>query len=156
MPISFRAASRLTGLAAAAALVGGALTHSTAAQASSPIQGSISDTATSVSWGGGPFVTPNPSAQVSGLPDCTVPQSCDDFTLHISTPAGYGDTHSSGRENFRRILDAYRRTSKIDPKRAAEELRRDAEAALNDPACGQPGALPAVSGVRPAAASSRA
>ena len=69
---------------------------------------------------------------------------------------GYGDTHSSGRENFRRILDAYRRTSKIDPKRAAEELRRDAEAALNDPACGQPGALPAVSGVRPAAASSRA
>jgi len=94
MPISFRAASRLTGLAAAATLVGGALTHSTAAQASSPGQGGISDTATSVSWGGGPFVAPNPSAQVSGLPDCTVPQSCDDFTLHISTPAGYGDTHS--------------------------------------------------------------
>jgi hypothetical protein len=94
MPISVRAARRLTGLAAAAALVGGALTHSTAAQASSPTEGSISDTSTSVSWGGGPFAAPNPSAQASGLPDCTVPQSCDDFTLHVSTPSGYGDTHS--------------------------------------------------------------
>ena len=94
MPISVRAARRLTGLAAAAALVGGALTHSTAAQASSPTEGSINDTSTSASWGGGPFVAPNPSAQASGLPDCTVPQSCDDFTLHVSTPSGYGDTHS--------------------------------------------------------------
>jgi CARDB len=94
MPISVRAARRLTGLAAAAALAGVALTHSTAAQASSPAQGSISDASTSVSWGGGPFVVPNPSAQASGLPDCTAPSSCDDYTLHVSTPAGYGDMHA--------------------------------------------------------------
>ena len=23
-----------------------------------------------------------------------MPQSCDDFTLHVSTPAGYGSTHT--------------------------------------------------------------
>jgi indolepyruvate ferredoxin oxidoreductase beta subunit len=69
---------------------------------------------------------------------------------------GYGDTHANGRDNFRRILDAYRRTSGTDPKRAADDLRRDAEAALNDPACGQPIALPGVPAARPAAASSRA
>src|SRR3954451_4226910 len=94
MPISVRAVRRLTGLAAAAALVGTALTHSTAAQASSPTEGSISDTSTSATWGGGPFVASNPSAQASGLPDCTAPSSCDDYTLHVSTPAGYGDSHS--------------------------------------------------------------
>jgi len=69
---------------------------------------------------------------------------------------GYGETHANGRDNFRRILDAYRRASGTDPKRAADELRREAEAALNDPACGTPNALAAVPAARPAAASSRA
>jgi indolepyruvate ferredoxin oxidoreductase beta subunit len=69
---------------------------------------------------------------------------------------GYGETHANGRDNFRRILDAYRRASGTDPKRAADELRREAEAALNDPACGTPNALAAVAAARPAAASSRA
>lgn len=69
---------------------------------------------------------------------------------------GYGDTHANGRDNFRRILDAYRRTSGTDPNRAADELRRDAQAALNDPACGKPNAFPAAPAARPAAASSRA
>ena len=69
---------------------------------------------------------------------------------------GYGDTHANGRDNFRRILDAYRRASGTDPKRAADELRRAAQAALNGPACGAPNALPALPAARPAAASSRA
>jgi len=69
---------------------------------------------------------------------------------------GYGETHANGRDNFRRILDAYRRASGTDPKRAADELRQAAEAALNDPACGTPNALAAVAAARPAAASSRA
>src|SRR3954452_11115004 len=94
MPISVPLARRLTGLAAAAALVAAALTTSTSAQASSPTEGSVSDISPSVSWGGGPFVAPNPTAQASGLPDCTAPSSCDDFTLRVSTPAGYGETHA--------------------------------------------------------------
>jgi indolepyruvate ferredoxin oxidoreductase beta subunit len=61
---------------------------------------------------------------------------------------GYGDTHANGRDNFRRILDAYRRTSGVDARRAADELRRDAQVALNDPACGHPGASPAVPAAR--------
>src|SRR3954451_16892688 len=94
MPISVPLARRLTGLAAAAALVAAALTTSTSAQASSPTEGSVSDISPSVSWGGGPFVAPNPTAQASGLPDCTAPSSCDDFTLRVSAPAGYGETHA--------------------------------------------------------------
>jgi hypothetical protein len=94
MSISVSTPRRLTAVAASGVLVCAALTHSTAAQASSPSEGTVSDSSTSVSWGGGPFAAPNPTAQASGLPDCTVPQSCDDFTLHVSTPAGYGDTHS--------------------------------------------------------------
>jgi indolepyruvate ferredoxin oxidoreductase beta subunit len=69
---------------------------------------------------------------------------------------GYGDTHANGRENFRRIVDAYRRASGLDPRRAADELRRDAQAALNDPACAHSSPSPAVTAGRPAAASSRA
>lgn len=89
-----RSLRRLVALVGAGVLAGAALTHSGSAVASSPGEGSIGDTSTSVSWSGGPFVGPNPTAQASGLPDCSVPQSCDDFTLHMATPAGYGDTHS--------------------------------------------------------------
>ncbi len=89
-----RPVRRLLGLAAAGALVGGFLTTSGSAVASSPDAGSISDSSTSVSWTGGPFAAPNVTANATGAPDCTVPQSCDDYTLHVSTPAGYGDAHS--------------------------------------------------------------
>ncbi|HET7385813.1 MAG TPA: CARDB domain-containing protein [Nocardioidaceae bacterium] len=63
------------------------------AQAATPTEGTVSDTSTSVSWSGGPFVAPNVTAQANGTPDCTVPQSCDDYTLHVDTPAGYGTDH---------------------------------------------------------------
>jgi hypothetical protein len=39
-------------------------------------------------------VAPNATGNALDQPDCTLPQSCDDYTLHVSTPAGYGDTHS--------------------------------------------------------------
>ena len=95
MTVNTRRIRRVTGLAATAALVGAALTWSNStALASSPNEGSVSDSSTSVSWGGGPFVAPNTTGTALGAPDCTAPQSCDDFTLHVSTPAGYGDSHS--------------------------------------------------------------
>ncbi|GAA1952071.1 hypothetical protein GCM10009798_09150 [Nocardioides panacihumi] len=75
-------------------LIGGALTDSGSAGASSPGEGTVSDTSTSVSWTGGPFAAPNVTGNALGTPDCSAPQSCDDYTLHVSTPAGYGGTHS--------------------------------------------------------------
>jgi hypothetical protein len=85
--------SRPTVLLAAAGLGVAVMVTAAASQASSPTQGTVSDTSPVTSWGGGPFVTPNATAQVNGTPDCTVPQSCDDFTLHVSTPAGYDTGH---------------------------------------------------------------
>ena len=61
-------------------------------EAATPTQATVSDTATTTSWTGGPFVAPNPTG-AAGAPDCSVPGSCDDFALHVRTPAGYGDTH---------------------------------------------------------------
>jgi hypothetical protein len=84
--------SRAVGLAAVGAMLIGGLTLSSA-EASTPSEGTVSDTATTATWSGGPFAVPNVTAEASGTPDCTVPSSCDDFTLHVSTPAGYGDTH---------------------------------------------------------------
>jgi hypothetical protein len=63
-----------------------------AADASSPTSGSISDTSTSTSWSGGPFAVPNVTGTL-GDPICNVATPCDDYALHVSTPAGYGDAH---------------------------------------------------------------
>lgn len=76
------------GLALAVGVVG--LTATT--EAATPTQGTVSPTATSVSWTGGPFVAPNATG-TAGTPTCTVPSSCDDFALHVRTPAGYSDGH---------------------------------------------------------------
>ena len=85
---------RLLGLLSAGVLAAGMLSGSGSAVASSPGEGTVSDSSTSVSWTGGPFVAPNTTGTALDAPDCSAPQSCDDFTLHVSTPAGYGDTHS--------------------------------------------------------------
>jgi hypothetical protein len=77
------------GLVVAALTAGGASTL-----ASTPSSGTVTDTATSVSWTGGPFLVANVTALANGLPDCSVPGSCDDFSLNVSTPAGYGLDHS--------------------------------------------------------------
>jgi hypothetical protein len=64
------------------------------ADAATPAQGTVSDTSTTASWSGGPFVAPNPSGNVLDQPDCTAgATACDDYTLHVTTPAGYGDDH---------------------------------------------------------------
>src|SRR3954451_12443897 len=63
------------------------------ADASTPSDGTVSDTSPTVTWGGGPFVVLNVTGNALDQPDCSVPSSCDDFTLHVDTPAGYGDTH---------------------------------------------------------------
>ena len=64
----------------------------TGTQASTPTKGAVSPTAPTTSWTGGPFVAPNPSGNV-GTPVCSAPSSCDDFSLHVNTPAGYGTDH---------------------------------------------------------------
>jgi hypothetical protein len=64
------------------------------ADAATPTAGTVSDTSTRASWSGGPFVAPNVTGNALDAPDCSAPQSCDDFTLHVATPAGYGTTHT--------------------------------------------------------------
>ncbi|MGZ4437325.1 MAG: CARDB domain-containing protein [Nocardioidaceae bacterium] len=63
------------------------------ADAATPSEGTVSDTSTSVSWTGGPFAAGNVTGTALDQPDCSVPDSCDDFTLHVATPAGYGTDH---------------------------------------------------------------
>ena len=98
-------------LAAVGALVAAAVAAGSTASASTPSDGSVSDTSTSTSWSGGPFVAPNATAQVNGTPDCSVPSSCDDYTLHVSTPAGYGTDHDLvvkvGWQNTAADFDVY-------------------------------------------------
>src|SRR5689334_7230638 len=87
--------ARATRLAAAAGLTATIVTGGVAAsvtEASTPTGATISDTSTSTTWTGGPFLVPNVTAQ-AGSPVCTAPTSCDDFALRVQTPAGYGDTH---------------------------------------------------------------
>jgi hypothetical protein len=64
-----------------------------ATQASTPTAGSVTDTSPTTQWTGGPFVAPNVTGNALDAPDCTAPSSCDDYKLHVSTPAGYGDSH---------------------------------------------------------------
>src|SRR3954453_1947553 len=62
------------------------------ADAAPPTEGPVSDPATSTTWSAGPFAAPNVSAQAVD-PVGGSPQLCDDYTLHVSTPPGYGDAH---------------------------------------------------------------
>src|ERR1700712_2653711 len=61
--------------------------------ASTPTHGNLTTAAPTTQWTGGPFVVPNVTGTALSAPDCTAPSSCDDFALHVSTPAGYGATH---------------------------------------------------------------
>jgi hypothetical protein len=72
-----------------AALVFGAIV----ATAATPSTGTVTDTSGPQTWTGGPFVAGNVTAQ-TGTVSCAVPQSCDDYTLTVNTPAGYGDTNN--------------------------------------------------------------
>jgi hypothetical protein len=70
-----------------------AISGAVAASGSTPSAGTITDTSGAKTWTGGPFLVANVTAQ-AGDPVCTVPQSCDDYALTVSTPAGYGDTNN--------------------------------------------------------------
>ncbi|MEO6502372.1 MAG: CARDB domain-containing protein [Jatrophihabitantaceae bacterium] len=87
-----------------------AVTGAVAASGSTPSSGTVSDTSGAKTWTGGPFVTPNVTAQ-AGEPVCTLPQSCDDYALTVATPAGYGDTNnlkiSVGWPNAAADFDVY-------------------------------------------------
>jgi hypothetical protein len=88
-----RPSLRTTGLLLVA-LVLGALGMAPQSQAQpTPTSGTVSDTSPSTSWSGGPFVLANPTGNAFDQPDCTLPGSCDDFALTVSTPSGYGDGH---------------------------------------------------------------
>ena len=78
--------SRTARFTAMFALLAGALTIGTA-DAATPNEGTVSDTSTSTSWSGGPFVTPNATGNALDQPDCSLPQSCDDYSLTVATPA---------------------------------------------------------------------
>ena len=60
------------------------------AQAATPTSGSISDTSGPLQWTAGPFAAPNTSGAAGDV--VCGPQLCDDFAVHVSTPAGYADT----------------------------------------------------------------
>ncbi|HET7358444.1 MAG TPA: hypothetical protein VFJ09_17410, partial [Nocardioidaceae bacterium] len=58
--------SRLSVTLAVAALGLATLVAASASDASSPTEGTVSDTSPTTSWGGGPFVAGNVTAQVNG------------------------------------------------------------------------------------------
>ncbi|SDY30073.1 pre-peptidase C-terminal domain-containing protein [Modestobacter sp. DSM 44400] len=62
------------------------------ADAASPMSGTVGDQATTTTWSAGPFAVPNVTG-AAGDPVCDVPASCDDYALHVATPAGYGTGH---------------------------------------------------------------
>ncbi|MGN6687050.1 MAG: sialidase family protein [Actinomycetales bacterium] len=62
------------------------------ADAATPASGSISDTSTSTTWTGGPFLVPNVTG-TAGDVQCTAATPCDDFGLTVTVPSGYDATH---------------------------------------------------------------
>ncbi|MGZ4545649.1 MAG: CARDB domain-containing protein [Blastococcus sp.] len=80
----------LTGAIGAAVLVLPAAV--TGADAATPTSGTVTDTATTVTWTAGPFAVPNATG-AAGAPTCSPATPCDDYTLTVSTPPGYGSGH---------------------------------------------------------------
>ncbi len=92
--LSLRHVSSTLVLGATAALVAASLGQGSA-QAANPDEGTLSDTSGAVTWTGGPFTTDNASALLLSPPQCDATLNpCDDFTLHVATPAGYGNDHA--------------------------------------------------------------
>ena len=80
------------------------------ADAATPTSGSVTSTAPTTTWTAGPFATPNVTGTATD-PVCGAPTLCDDFTLNVSTPAGYGSGHqltiSVGWPNSAADFDVY-------------------------------------------------
>jgi hypothetical protein len=81
---------RMAALTGAAAVV---LAGAVAATGSTPSAGTLTDTSGPRTWTGGPFLVANVTGS-AGDPVCTAPQSCDDYTLTVAAPAGFGDTNN--------------------------------------------------------------
>lgn len=94
------------------ALVGGATSYLGSADAATPAEGTLAaGGAHKVTWTGGPFVVPNATGTGLDAPDCSAPQSCDDFLLHVKAPSTYGAKHelkiSVGWSNTAADFDIY-------------------------------------------------
>jgi len=77
----------------AAALVGGGLAAG-GVDAATPTSGTVSPSSPNASFTAGPFAVANTSGN-AGPVMCAAPAApCDNFTLHVNTPAGYGTGHS--------------------------------------------------------------
>lgn len=72
-------------------IAGGVLIRGSKARPAS--DGTLSLTNPSVSYSAGPFLTPNPTDQVDGVPTCDGTLPCSDFILSVDVPAGYDDQH---------------------------------------------------------------
>src|SRR3989454_878119 len=73
--------------AASLALVCGAATAST------PSSGTLSPGTPVLTFTGGPFTGSNPSGFAGDLPNCSIPNTCDTYTLSINIPLGYSALH---------------------------------------------------------------
>ena len=97
--------SAAVGLLAAAFVVQADLAHG-----STPAAGTVTDTSSPATWTGGPFLVPNATG-TAGAVDCSAPQSCDNYSLTVTTPAGTGDTKnlkiSVGWQNSAADFDVY-------------------------------------------------
>ena len=75
-------------------LLAGGLTALDGADAATPAEGTVAAGGHhKATWTGGPFAVPNATGNALDQPDCSAPQSCDDFTLHVDTPRHYGAHH---------------------------------------------------------------
>jgi len=83
--------SRVLLSAAGCLLVGLFVVQARLAEGSTPAAGTVTTTS-SASWTGGPFLVANVTG-TAGAVDCSAPQSCDNYALTVSTPAGTGDTN---------------------------------------------------------------
>jgi CARDB len=102
--------SRMLLAAGACLLTAMFVVQSDLAHGSTPAAGTVTDTSSPATWTGGPFLVPNATG-TAGAVDCTAPQSCDDYSLTVTTPAGTGDTKnlkiSVGWQNSAADFDVY-------------------------------------------------
>jgi hypothetical protein len=140
MNAASRSVRWIGGGASALLLVAAGLAAVTSADAAEPAEGSVhADGSRKVSWTGGPFVAPNVTGNALDAPDCSAPESCDDFTLHVDTPAGYGTSHqlkvSVAWENAAADFDVYLLDAKGESVATAASSA-DPELILTAPAAG--------------------
>src|SRR5438874_1362159 len=61
--------------------------------AATPSSGTLSPGTPVLTFTGGPFTGSNPTGFAGDLPNCSVPNTCDTYTLNIDIPAGYSALH---------------------------------------------------------------